>query len=403
MHESSIILVALLILAFALVSRKLEAGILTAPIFFTVGGYLVGPHVLKLCHLDPSTEVIRILAEFTLAVLLFADASKIDVRQLRKGLGLPVRLLSVGLPLTIVGGGLAAKLIFPEFSLFEAALLGAILAPTDAALGQAVVSSESVPLKIRQTLTVESGLNDGISVPFVLFFAACASGHILGEGRSSTEWMEFVGMQILVSPLIGAAIGLLGGWLIRRAAIAGFMSRSLQQIGALCLAVLAFSCAELIEANGFIAAFCAGIAVGCSARELATDITEFTESEGTVLMYLGFLVFGVSMVGPTLESLTMPLVLYALLSLTLIRMLPVAISLLGTKVGGATTLFTGWFGPRGIASILYAVVILVPGEFPHRSMLLHVTAFTVLCSIVAHGVSANPLAKWYGATAGRSK
>jgi len=308
-------------------------------------------------------------------------------------------MLAIGLPLTMVAGTLVAASLFPEFSFWEAALLAALLAPTDAALGQSVVSATAVPVRIRQAINIESGLNDGIALPAVLLFAALASAQHGASGAS--DWVRFGLLQVTLGPLAGVATGYVGARLLDTAAERGWATTSFQGIGILALAVFTYVAAELIGGNGFIAAFIGGMVFGNTLRHPCTFLFEFMETEGQLLMLITFLVFGVALLPEGLAHMNSTVLLYAVLSLTVIRMVPIAISLVGAGARLPTDLFLGWFGPRGLASILFVLLILEESEVPHRDELLSITVVTVALSALLHGVTAAPLARLYGRVAER--
>jgi NhaP-type Na+/H+ or K+/H+ antiporter len=314
---------------------------------------------------------------------------------LRDEFGLPVRLLGIGLPLTILAGALIGKLVLPNLTWLEAAALGAILAPTDAALGQAVVSAPSVPLRIRQALNVESGLNDGIALPVVLIFAALGSMGG-GEGRSAADWVQFAALQVTLGPLAGVTVAWIGGRLITWSDSREWMDGRFARLAGISLALLSFASAELIGGNGFIAAFVAGMTLGNSQRGKCEYLYSFLEAEGQLLALLVFLLLGLSFAWPTLAESDGTMWLYAGLSLTVVRMVPVAISMIGTGLRPPSVLFLGWFGPRGLASLLFAILILEEAALPHGQLVFNVVILTVLGSVFAHGMSAAPAATWYG-------
>ena len=289
--------------------------------------------------------------------------------------------------------------LFPTISFWEAALLAALLAPTDAALGRAVVSAKAVPVRIRQAINVESGLNDGIALPAVLLFAALAGTSQVA--REVSDWVYFGLLQILLGPLAGVAIGYVGARLLDAAAEHGWANSSFQGIGILSLAVFIYVAAELIGGNGFIAAFIGGMVFGNTIRHPCTFLFEFMETEGQLLMLITFLLFGAALLPEGLLYLTPEVFLYAILSLTFVRMIPIMLSLIGAGLRLPTELFLGWFGPRGLASILFVLLILEQSDVLHRNELLSITVVTVALSVLLHGVSAAPLAKIYGRLAAR--
>jgi NhaP-type Na+/H+ or K+/H+ antiporter len=394
MEPTAVALLALALFAWSLVSGRLEGTVLTAPMLFVAYGFFIGDGGLGLVEVEITHGLLHLIAELTLILVLFADAARIELSAVRQDHDLPERMLTIGLPLTIASGTLVAFLLFPEFSLWEAALLAALLAPTDAALGQAVVTARSVPLRIRQAINIESGLNDGIALPAVLLFAALASA--MEHTADTDDFLRFALMQVTLGPLAGIAIGYAGARLLDRAGETGRATEAALGIGILALTLLAYVLAELIGGNGFIAAFVAGMAFGNTIRHPCDFLFEFMESEGQLLMLLTFTVFGIALLPEGLAHIGWHHAVYAALSLTLIRMAPIALSLLGSGIRAPTYLFLGWFGPRGLASILFLLLILEETQIPHREDILAVTVLTVALSALLHGLTAAPLARAYG-------
>lgn len=398
MNIGALVLIACFVFVFGVMSRRLAVSPLTPPLVFVGLGIAFGPWGLDWLHVDVEHGAMHVLAELTLILVLFGDAARIDLSALRQELGLPVRLLAIGMPLTILFGVLAAKWMFPELGWLEAAVLGAVLAPTDAALGQAVVSNPAVPTRVRQALNVESGLNDGIVLPLVLVLAALAS--MSAEvTRSASDWARFAALQVTLGPLVGVAVAWLGNRLLRWSTAKGWIEPAFERLIGLALALLAFACAEHVGGNGFIAAFVSGMMLGQWTRGRCEWLYDFLEAEGQLLMLLVFLAFGVSFAAPAVETASWRTVAYAVLSLTVIRMVPVAIALVGTGLRLPTVLFIGWFGPRGLASILFGILVLNEADLPHEAQIFELVMLTVLFSVVAHGLSAAPLARRYGAMA----
>jgi sodium/hydrogen antiporter len=392
--EWALAIVALTLLGVAAISRQLYGTPITPAIVFVVVGLLVGPRVLGEIDLESSSGTVRTLAEATLALVLFCDASRIDLGQLRREVGVPVRLLGIGLPLTIALGAVAAAVMFDRLTVEEALILAIVLAPTDAALGQAVVTEPRVPGRVRQGLNVESGLNDGICVP--LLFAAVALADVeseISEGRSAvTLVLEEIGYGVVggvVGGLVVAAIVIHAG---RRDLIAGQWRQVIPGAGA----VLAYGTASALGGSGFIAAFVAGMTFRLALGRDPEQINDLSEQVGNVLNGVTFVLFGAILLGPALGELSWTLALYAVLSLTVVRMLPVAIAMLGTRARPTTLGFMGWFGPRGLASIVFAVIILEESNLPHEHTILLAIYLTVGLSVFVHGITAAPLAERYG-------
>lgn len=373
-----------LLFALSLVSKRLERTVITAPILFTLAGILIVPAIGSADFRHDSGTFLH-LAEIGLVLLLFTDASRTDLRVLRNIRELPVRLLSIGMLLTILLGALAAKLILPQLTLWEAGILSAILAPTDAGLGQVIVNSPLVPTRVRQALNVEAGLNDGLSVPFLLFFIAMAAA---GAGEASLT--RFIWEQLGLGVAAGLGIGLVGGRLIATAERAGWIAESFLQLAVVALPAFCLLVSRQIGASMFIAAFVAGLAVQVSFKKAGKHSVEFTEEWGQILNLAVFFLFGM-IVSQASGSLGVASFVYAIVSLTVVRMLPVAISLIGTGLDRRTVAFMGWFGPRGLASIVLGLVYLeeearLPGEAATRAAVMA----TVFLSIFAHGLTAQP-------------
>jgi sodium/hydrogen antiporter len=383
---------AAVVLAYALVSRRLELSAISAPMVFVASGIVAGPDVLGLVDLNATHGTAFHVAELTLALLLFADAARIEVRSLRGDAELPGRLLGIGMPLTILLGMAAGAVLLTELEFWEAAIVAAVLAPTDAALGQAVVSSRAVPARIRQALTVESGLNDGLSVPFLALFLAIAVDQTV---PAASDWIGFALEQIGWGALIGAAVGGGGAWLVERSAERDRTTPLFQQFAVLALAVLAFVLADEAGGNGFIAAFVGGLAAGRAGGTSGARAVEFTEEEGQLLSLAVFFVFGTVAIS-FLDPVGLGIVLYAVLSLTLVRMVPVAVAVRGMGFRPATVAFMGWFGPRGLASIILALVVAEEEpELPALGVILAAMTVTVLASVVLHGLTAIPGVRAY--------
>jgi NhaP-type Na+/H+ or K+/H+ antiporter len=396
---------AVILLGFAAISGRIEGTWITAPMVFTAAGLVVGVEAFDL--VDPSATGVEVktLAEATLTVVLFADASRIDLGALKRTLGIPIRLLGVGLPLTILVGFVVAVALFDDLAWPEALLVAIILAPTDAALGQAVVTSPRLPTRIRQSLNVESGLNDGICVPLFLVALAIAQAEegAIGNGAAAQLVLEKIGYGVLGGAVAGAAAAAVvvfaGG---RR-----FVDSTWLQVVPPAGALLAFGLAEAIGGSGFIAAFVGGLVFGGLRRHRGGDVSYLMEQAGAVLAAVTFVVFGAILLGPAIRDLTWQIALYAALSLTLVRMAPVAISMLGAGARRPTVAFLGWFGPRGAASIVFALLLLEEGGLPGEGLILTAVFVTVGLSVLAHGATAAPLAAryadWLDARSARSE
>jgi NhaP-type Na+/H+ or K+/H+ antiporter len=390
-------LVALAVVGVASVSGRLSGTPITPAILFVAFGLLVGREGLDGIDVDSSSAAVRTLAEATLALVLFSDASRIDLGALRRTIGVPERLLGIGLPLTILLGAATAAAVFGELTVGEAVILAVVLAPTDAALGQAVVTEPRVPQRIRQGLNVESGLNDGICVP--LLFAAVAVADVesdIAGGRSAgTLLLEEIGYGILG----GVAAGLLIATVVTQAGRRGLIAPTWRQVTPAAGAALAYGIASALDGSGFIAAFVAGLVFRLALRRDPEQINQLTEEVGALLNGVTFVLFGAVLLGPALTEVSWRLALYAVLSLTVVRVLPVVIAMWGSRARAPTLGFLGWFGPRGLASIVFAVIVVEESQLPHEHLVVLAIYLTVGLSVLLHGVTAAPLAdryaRWY--------
>ena len=379
--------------AFALVSKRIEGTIITPPILFTVGGFCLSALLMQTAGLTYDEGTLHVLAEITLILVLAADASQISFDELKHQKAIPMRLLLIALPLIMLMGTLVGYVVFPGIEWYQAALIAAILAPTDAALGASVLADKTVPSKIRQGLNVESGLNDGIALPAVLFFACFLNlTHQTGE----VNWLVFLSLQLIIGPIAGIIVGWVGGHLIATASKKGWMTSEFQGVAAIALAVIAFAVAEVCHGNGFIAAFVAGLTYGNLHVHYSKFLHEFTETESQFLAYLTFFLFGALILPEAMHHINTEIVLYACLSLTLVRMLPVFIAMLGSGFRLPTVAFMGWFGPRGLASLLFALLVLEDLHVEQAEFIQTVVATTVLLSVILHGITAAPLSKRLG-------
>lgn len=398
MHESVgvglVPVLALALVAWGLAAARLERWNVSGPIAFVALGLLLGIGPEPILTLSAEAEVVLVLVEITLAIVLFGDAATVPLRRLEGDAGPPARLLVVGLPLTIGLGTLAAKAMLPDLSWWLCAVIGAAVAPTDAALGAAIVEDERVPRRIRRLLNVESGLNDGIATPFVNCFLVAA---VVGTTLERGSVVGALG-DLAVGVLVGVAVGALSGRGFERALAAGWAERGFVPVATAAVAVASYTVAVGIGANGFVAAFVAGLAHRAAHRgDPMERALEFTHQAGTTLSLSVWFLFGI-VVASLIDDLTWGEVGFALLALTVVRMVPVAIALLGSGFDRATVGIVGWFGPRGLASVVFALLALEAlGPTDAEPVVLAIAA-TVLLSVLLHGASAGPLAGRYGAT-----
>jgi len=414
-----IAVIGVVLLAYSAASRRLMSSPITMPIVFVAAGAALS--ATGVVEVAQELEAIALLAEVALAVILFSDSTRLSIPKLRLNVGYPTRLLSVGLPLTVLLGTGVNMLLFGDWPPAEALLLAAILAPTDAALGQAVVSDPAVPARERLALNVESGLNDGLVVPVV----AVATSLVIDMQRSVGSWFAFVGQQIGLGAAIGLITGIGGITLLRRTHAAGWSDGRYEQIATFGLPIMALTVADAAGGNGFIAAFVGGLAFGSGGlRAFGADrdsrrtdeaasavgpeddgplaaerLAEFTEDAAELLAAVTFFVFGNLFVGDALGEFGPAVLAAAIASLTFVRMIPVFIALTGSGSDVSSKLFIGWFGPRGLASIVFAILLLEQLEemSARADRLVGVISLTVTLSVVLHGATAAIGARHYGA------
>jgi len=389
MYENLAILGTFVFL-YSITCGGLEKTPINGALVFAAFGLAFGPLGLDLLNMDVEAEGLSTLAELTLAVLLFADASNADLDKLKRFSGIPMRLLLIGLPLTILLGFGVGAVLFRELGLLEIAVLATMLAPTDAALGKAVVTNKAVPSNIRESLNVESGLNDGICVPVLFLFLALVTKTGV-EGGTTMLAVKLVAEEIGIGAGVGIGLTLLGWWMLRQFAERGWVTETWVQLPVPALAVACFGMAQWIGGSGFIACFVGGLLFGRTvSKQHKHKLLLAAEGTGDTLALITWVVFGGAVVGHSIGSISWQVVLYAVLSLTLVRMVPVFLVLTGMHMRADEKLFMGWFGPRGLASIVFAVIVLKE-HLPGGDTISMTVVCTIVLSIILHGLSANPL------------
>lgn len=389
---TGLLMLAMFTVCYTLLAKKLNNGILTAPILFIGFGYLMA--TTGLMPLAEAEHLLHVVAELALIILLFLDAAQINLKALRQRHQWPLRMLLIGLPLAVIFGTVAAAPFMTAYPLIVAALAAALLAPTDAALGQAVVTNEAVPERVRRALTLESGLNDGLALPVILLFASLTAEVMQ---QDATNWLVFGAKQLVFGPLVGGIMGTVGGILFLAAKKRNMTSATIEGIGAIAMAGAAYLSAGMVDGNGFISAFVAGLCFGNVIKGQCAFIYEFTESEGQMLSWGAFFLIGLALLPQAFAHLDAASLAIILISLFVVRPLAVWLSLTGTDAAPLTKLFFGWFGPRGLATALFALLVVDQIDHESGEYLLNLAVNAVWISAVLHGVTAVPIAKWYGA------
>jgi NhaP-type Na+/H+ or K+/H+ antiporter len=394
MYEQLTIM-ALLAFLYSIVAGRIERSAISGPIVFVIAGFVLGPMALGWFGADVTNTELRVIADLTLALFLFIDAANADLSILRHQIRIPARMLLIGLPGVIILGFGLAVWMFDGLTLYEAAILGTILAATDAALGKAVITNKDVPVRVREALNAESGLNDGLCVPVLFVFIALAEGAGT-EGGGTGLALRLVAQELGIGLAVGLGLTALGGCLIRFCWKRGWITKVWMHIAVVALALATFALAQSLHGSGYIAAFTGGLLFGFLAKEATHELLLTAEADGETLAMLTWFVFGSAVIGQQSDLFTWEVIVYAVLSLTVIRVLPIFLSLTGSGESVSSRLFLGWFGPRGLASIVFAIILLNT-NLPGSRFIALVVVCTVFLSLIVHGISANPLAKWLAA------
>jgi NhaP-type Na+/H+ or K+/H+ antiporter len=374
-----------LLAVVAALSGVMKGTVLSASVLSVALGIgLAGAGVV---HVDANDKAIVELIELALILTLFSDGMFVERELLRRHWSPVARALVIAMPITMGLLALAAKALFPDLSWAEAFLLAAVLSPTDPVVTSAVVTSRLVPSSVRHTLNLESGLNDGLALPFVLFFLVLASP----GGDAGNEAMKLIG-EAAVGAVIGIALGSLAGRLHHRLPGGGMTARY-EGIYAIGFALFAFGLAEVTFGNGLIAAFVCGIAMAASERDVPDGFVEFAENTSAILQVLTFFVFGGLIVATGFHHSIPPLIVFVLFTLLLARPAAVMLSFLRTGLPRSEKLFMAWFGPKGVASMLFALFVL-KSEVPEGALIFDIASLAIIASIVAHGLTDTVGAQW---------
>ena len=389
---------ALFIFAYSLFAGRVERSYLSGPIIFVLAGFLLGPMVMRVFDKPIDRAELRVVADLTLALVLFIDAANADLKTLKTQLQIPSRMLLIGLPGVMLLGFGFAVLLFDELGVFEAAILATMLAATDAALGKAVITNKLVPVRLREALNAESGLNDGLCVPVLFVFIALAEGVSSGSGSAELA-VRLVLQELGIGLAVGLALAAVGAYGLRMCWHRGWVTDIWTQVTVVALAFASFAVAQSLHGSGYIAAFCGGMLFGHLMQKNTHHLVHAAESTGETLALVTWVIFGAAVIGQAADHFTWHVIVYALLSLTVVRIVPIFLSLTGTDETVSSKMFLGWFGPRGLASIVFAFIVLNEG-LPGAELMSLVVVCTVFFSLVAHGVTANPLARWIGSKEG---
>ena len=379
---------------YSAIAGRIERSMVSGPIVFLLFGLICGPMGLGILNIESSDMEMRAIVDITLALILFIDASNADLKILKSHVKIPWRMLIVGMPGVILLGVVAGWYLFPDLAFFELCILATVLAATDAALGKGVITNKAVPSRIREGLNAESGLNDGLAVPILFVFIALATGANSDQDGTSMA-LGLVAQELGIGAAVGLGLTFVGAKLASWCYQQGWWSDIWKQVLVVALALACFATAQSLHGSGYIAAFVGGLLFGQLAGKDTHELVFAAEGIGEVLAMTTWVVFGSAVVGQAWAGMTWPIVIYSLLSLTVIRMLPMVVSLTGTGENLESKLFLSWFGPRGLASIVF-IIIVSSYDLPGESTMLHAVVCTITLCVLAHGFTANAWANGLG-------
>lgn len=383
---------AAFIFCYSLIAKRVDRSVISGPMIFTAVGFLYGSWGLGLFGAAATGHDLRLLADLTLALVLFSDAANANLTVLKKHLQIPSRMLFIGLPAVILLGFIAAVWLFDQLSLFEAAILATMLAATDAALGKAVVTNPAVPARIREGLNAESGFNDGLCVPILLLLIALEMNSTGGE-QQDVHALLLVAEELGIGLAVGLSLAFFAAVLLRCSAARDWLSPIWIQATVAALAISCFTIAQNNHGSGYIAAFSGGMLFGYLAKDKTHQLLLATEGAAEVMALLTWVLFGAAVIGSSIALFSWQVPVYALLSLTAIRMVPVYLSFSGSDVSPASRLFMGWFGPRGLASLVF-VIIAIDAGLANGQLIAIIVTCTVIFSLILHGITARPMIRW---------
>lgn len=379
---------------YSAIAGRVERSIVSGPIVFLLFGLVCGPMGLGILNIESSDMEMRAIVDITLALILYIDAANADLKILKFHVKIPWRMLIVGMPGVILLGIVAGWYLFPDLAIFELCILATVLAATDAALGKGVITNKVVPSRIREGLNAESGLNDGLAVPILFVFIALATGANSDQDSTSMA-LGLVAQELGIGAVVGLGLTFVGARLASWCYQQGWWSDIWKQILVVALALACFATAQSLHGSGYIAAFVGGLLFGRLAGHHTHELVFAAEGIGEMLAMTTWVVFGAAVVGQAWTGMTWPIVIYSLLSLTVIRMLPMVVSLTGTGENLESKLFLAWFGPRGLASIVF-IIIVAGYELPGYTTMVHAVVCTITLCVLAHGFTANAWANGLG-------
>ena len=400
MHHSTSLALAVLVLGYALISQRVERNYLAPALIFLILGITLGPFGFHLLDAGPRTEGYTVLAQLALTMILFVQAAKISPDRIGAQRVLSIRLLVIGFPLTLLLGALTAVLVLPVLPWWEAVCLAAIVAPTEVALIDALLEDRRIPEPLRHAMSVETGLYDGLALAALLLALAFASQR---TDPSAGHWAWFIFSTEILSLLIGVLVGGLGGLLVKWSRRRSWISDTWAQLAMLALAFICFQLGEWTHASGFVAAFTGGLAFSFASRRKAAEEmpTQVPDAAAQLLELMVFAMFGAFAVVDGWRHADWRVVLFAVLALLAVRIVAVLVALIGTGLPTPQRLFVGWFGPRGIGTVVLGLLVIDRGEIENADLIAIVVVVTVTLSLILHSLTARPGIRWLSAGAGK--
>ncbi|MGW1136037.1 cation:proton antiporter domain-containing protein [Streptomyces zhihengii] len=392
----AVTVIAAVLLAWCVLSHRLARWSITAPIA------MLGAGIALTSGSDPALVFdfgdmagFEHAVEVVLALLLFVDATEVPSGAIRRERRVVARLLGGALPLTLAAAFLTALAFFPDRPGWVLAVLATVVVPLDLAPTAAVVRDHRIPARLREVLNVEGGLNDGIVSPvFLLCVAAAAEAHTGGDDYAEAV-LDAVGAAAWALGA-GSLVGYGAGWLLRTSWAKGWAQPAAMRLGVLSVPVAAYTLSSALGGNGFVASFVAGVCIAPAMRHMPENAVEMTDELVTLLTLALWFLFGQIVTDEFWDGFHLSVVLYALLAVSLVRIVPVMLALIGTDLSLTDRLFLGWMGPRGVTSVVFGLLAALElrgasgGDFISRVMVI-----TVMVSIVVHGLSGEPLARRY--------
>jgi NhaP-type Na+/H+ or K+/H+ antiporter len=389
MHSETALVLTVLVLCYAAVSGLVRRWYLAPALIFVVLGVVLGPSCLGWIEAGSDTKGFNILSELALTVILFNQASTLNLQNAFRRGHLPLRLMAIGIPVTFVLNTAVGVSVLPVLPFWEAVCLAVIVAPTEVALLDALLEDRRIPERVRHALSIESGLYDGFALAALLAALALASEQ---TDPAAVRWAWFAFRTEFASLAVGVLIGVIGGVVISRSSARGWMSGTWAQLATLALALVCFGLGERLHGSGFVTAFVGGLTYAVILRRNGTQTaaTQVSDAAGQVLELLVFALFGAVAVVPAWRNAGWRVVVFAAVVLIVVRSAALVIALAGSGLPRRSKLFMGWFGPRGIGTLVLGLIVIEKGEITQGTLITQAAVVIVTLSLILHSVTAAP-------------